>query len=168
MALNAAIEAARAGEHGRGFAVVAEEVRKLAEQSNQATQQIGTLIQRNQFNMDHAIAATQDGAEGVITGITVVNSTGETFRKIVNSIVQLSQQINDISSSINQMVENSNVLVTSMKEVEKISKENAGETETVSAATQEQSASMEEIASASQTLANMAVELKASVEKFMV
>lgn len=168
LALNAAIEAARAGEQGRGFAVVADEVRKLAEQSNQAAQQIGTLIQRNQVNMDHAIAASQDGAEGIKTGIIVVNSTGEIFGEIVDSIVQLSQQINEISGSIQKMVENSKVFVTSLKEVDKISKENAGEAETISAATQEQSASMEEIASASQILANMAVELKASVEKFRV
>ena len=93
LALNAAIEAARAGEHGRGFAVVAEEVRKLAEESNQATEQISALIQQNQLNMDQAVAATQAGAEGIRAGIPLVQATGETFKNIVESILQLCDQI---------------------------------------------------------------------------
>jgi len=168
LALNAAIEAARAGEHGRGFAVVAEEVRKLAEDSNQAAQQIGELIQENQANMDQAVAATQAGVKGIKAGIEVVNSAGETFKKIVGAIMQLSEQIKQISQSINQMAAGSRTMVSSIHEIDKISKENAAESQTVSAATEEQSASMQEIAAASQSLANLAGELQEAVAKFQV
>lgn len=168
LALNAAIEAARAGEHGRGFAVVAEEVRKLAEESNQATQQIGALIQENQLNMDQAVTASQAGAEGIRTGITLVHATGGTFKNIVESILQLSDQIKDISESINQMAGGNQTLVTSIREIDVVSKQAAAESQTVSAATEEQSASMQQIASSSQSLAMLASDLQVAVAKFQV
>lgn len=168
LALNAAIEAARAGEHGRGFAVVAEEVRKLAEESNQAAQQIAVLIQKNLVNMDQAVAATQAGTEGVQAGISVVNSAGETFEKIVGSIKQLSEQIKGISDSIDHMAVGSHTLVSAIHEIDKVSKENAAEAQTVSAATEEQSASMQEIASSSQSLSTLAGDLQEAVAKFRV
>lgn len=168
LALNAAIEAARAGEHGRGFAVVAEEVRKLAEESNQAAQQIGALIQKNQTNMDKAVAATQAGTEGVKAGVAVVNSTGDTFRKIAAAVIGLSEQIREIAESINQLASGGQTLVSSIVEIDKISKENAAEAQTVSAATEEQSASMQEIASSSQNLAKLAGNLQEIVAKFRV
>jgi methyl-accepting chemotaxis protein len=168
LALNAAIEAARAGEHGRGFAVVAEEVRKLAEQSNQAAQKIGTLIQRNQNNMDQAVTATQAGNAGVKAGVALVNSAGETFKKIVGSIIQLSDQIKEISESINGMASGNHTLVSAIQEIDKASSKNASEAQTVSAATEEQSASMQEIASSSQGLAKLASDLQDAVVKFRV
>ena len=61
LALNAAIEAARAGEQGRGFAVVAEEVRKLAEQSQEAAKHIADLISHIQADTEDAVQAMQEG-----------------------------------------------------------------------------------------------------------
>lgn len=168
LALNAAIEAARAGEHGRGFAVVAEEVRKLAEESNKAAQQIEELIQKNQANMDQAVAATQAGTEGVKVGIEVVKDAGETFNKIVGAIVHLSDQIKEISQSVEQMDDGSRALTSAIYDVDKVSKESAAEAQTVSAATEEQSASMEQIASSSQSLAKLAGGLQEAVAKFKV
>ncbi|MDF2566319.1 MAG: methyl-accepting chemotaxis sensory transducer with Cache sensor [Massilibacillus sp.] len=168
LALNAAIEAARAGEQGRGFAVVADEVRKLAEESNQSSQKIGELVKRNQLGMEKAVAASKAGTEGIHLGIEAVNSADETFKNIVKVILHLSEEIATVSESIEMMAFGSGAMVASIGEIEKVSKTNAGEAQTVSAATQEQSASMQEIASASQSLANLASDLQEAVAKFKV
>lgn len=168
LALNAAIEAAKAGEHGRGFAVVADEVRKLAEESNQATQQIRSLIEKNHLNMNQAVCATQAGAEGIKVGIRSVDSAGETFKMIVDSIMKLSKQIKDISESIKQLVEGSQALASSIHEIEKVSKDNSAESQNVSAAVQEQTAAMQQIAASSQSLAHLAAELQEDIAKFRV
>lgn len=168
LALNAAIEAARAGEAGRGFAVVAEEVRKLAEESNQATQKIGKLIQQNQINMDRAVSASQTGAEGIKSGIQMVHNSGETFKHIVESILKLSEQIKDIAGAINHMAEGNQTLFAAIREVEAAGRTSAAQSQSISSATEEQSASMQEIAASSQSLAQMATELTHAVSKFKI
>ncbi|MDU4960991.1 MAG: methyl-accepting chemotaxis protein [Sporomusaceae bacterium] len=168
LALNAAIEAARAGEAGRGFAVVAEEVRKLAEESNQAAQKIAELIQKNEADMNQAIVATHDSTNGVKTGIEVVESAGDTFKSIADAVDSLSTQIRGIIEAIDQIAAGSHGLVSSVQNVDKVAKENAAETQSVSAATEEQSASMQEIAASSKVLADTASDLQLAVKNFKV
>jgi len=166
LALNAAIEAARAGEHGRGFAVVAEEVRKLAEGSNQAAQRVANLIKKNEQDMNEALMAAQASGKGVQAGINIVSVADDTFHSISASVVQLSSQMQEILQSMNQIGIGSRELAGYAQSVDKISKENAAETQTVSAATEEQSASIEEIASSSQELANAAGDMQTAVANF--
>ncbi|WP_094605663.1 Methyl-accepting chemotaxis protein McpB [Sporomusa silvacetica DSM 10669] len=168
LALNAAIEAARAGEQGRGFAVVAEEVRKLAEQSQNAAKQIAQLIGEIQEDTDKAIFSMDAGTREVKVGTEVVNSAGQAFKEIVRLIDQVSIQVHGITAAVEQMAKGSQELVSSVQDIEKISGETLGQTQSVSAATQEQSASMEEIAASSQALARMAEELQKTVEQFKV
>lgn len=168
LALNAAIEAARAGEHGRGFAVVAEEVRKLAEESNQAAQQIGALIEKNDTDLQQVVAATQSGVSGIQTGIALVNDTGEAFKHIAGSILHVATQIRDITGSIGEIAASNQTLLSSIQNIDAAAKHAAAESQTVSAATQEQSASMQEIASASQSLAVLATDLQTAIAKFQL
>lgn len=168
LALNAAIEAARAGEQGRGFAVVAEEVRKLAEQSQDASKQIAELIGEIREDTDKAVNAMDGGIREVRTGTEVVNEAGRTFDEIVSLIGNLSDQVNDISAAIEQMAASSQRIVVSVKDIDKSIKESSAHTQTVSAATEEQLASMEEIASSSQELAKLAEKLRNVVSNFKI
>ncbi|MBU2703846.1 methyl-accepting chemotaxis protein [Sporomusaceae bacterium BoRhaA] len=168
LALNAAIEAARAGEQGKGFAVVAEEVRKLAEQSQEAAKKIAELIGDIQGDTDKAVIAMNEGTQEVKTGAEVVNAAGIAFKEIMEVIDQVSDQVKEISAAIQQMATGSQQIVGSVKKIDDLSKKSAGESQSVSAATEEQLASMEEIATASQTLAQLAQELQTAVTKFRV
>ena len=168
LALNAAIEAARAGEAGRGFAVVADEVRKLAENSNQATQKITILIQKNENDMKQALVATQASSQGVKMGVHIVESAGETFKGIADAVKRLSVQITEITASIDQIASGSQSLVSAVGNIHNVSQKNAIEAQHVSATTEEQSASIQEIASSSQALAETAVDLMTAVADFKV
>ena len=166
LALNAAIEAARAGEQGRGFAVVAEEVRKLAEQSQQAANEITSLINMNQENIDNAVIKMNAGAINVKVGVETVHTAGNAFNQIAHLVNEVSTQVQEISKKIREMAKGSEQIVHSSNKVDTISKDMAVQVQTVSASMQEQSASMEQIASSSQVLATMAQELQNSVIKF--
>jgi len=168
LALNAAIEAARAGEAGRGFAVVAEEVRKLAEQSQNATGQIAQLIKDIQEETQQAVIAMDSGSEEVKAGSQVVNKAGKAFEEILAAVTNSTGQIKEISLAIDHIANNSEKIVTSVKQMDTLSKKTEEHTQSVSSATQEQAASAESIASASKELATLATGLQDAIHKFRV
>lgn len=168
LALNAAIEAARAGEQGRGFAVVAEEVRKLAEQSREATTQIAALIHENNNNISTAVIAMENEVKNVEEGIEVVNVAGESFHEISRLIENVSTQMEEVSATIEQIASGGQQILTSVEKIDATSKETSSYAQTVSAGVEEQTASMEQIASAAQSLATMASGLQEIVNKFIV
>lgn len=166
LALNAAIEAARAGEQGRGFAVVAEEVRKLAEQTQDSARQIAGLVGEIQSDTDEAVKAMSIGTKEVQVGTQVVNTAGQAFQEIVVKVEEVNIQVKRIREGMQRMAHEGNLFVTAIEEIEQVSKSTADQAQTVSATTEEQAASMEEIAASSQSLAKIAEDLQQVVSRF--
>ncbi len=168
LALNAAIEAARAGEQGRGFAVVADEVRKLAEQSQEAAGRIASLIGEIQGETGRAVEAMNKGTAEVKEGTVVASQAGAAFEEIVGLIRKANEEVAAITVAIEQTVSGSGRIVHAVDDMQRVSRDTAEQTQTVAAATEEQAASMEEIASSSRSLAHLAEELQVAVSRFKV
>ena len=168
LALNASIEAARAGEYGKGFAVVAHETGKLAEQSKQAAQLIGDLIENIKGRTDQAVETMQKGMERAENGKNLTAQTSTTFENIFKSLNDNLNQIEEVAQSAKKMAESNKVVIEVINEIAAISQESLASTEEVSATTEQQSASTEQVAALANSLSQIANNLNQSVAVFAI
>ena len=169
LALNAAIEAARAGEHGRGFAVVADEVRKLAEYSNETAGNIQQVIHRVQAAVGKLTENAGDILEFIDTKVTpdydMLQETGEQYsndatfvKALIMEFAQGSSHIADSIGEVNAAIEGIAAAV----------EESTASTQEISQNSEETSKALEEVARTAQGQADMAQRLSQLVETFKV
>jgi len=133
LALNAAIEAARAGEHGRGFAVVADEVRKLAEGSGKASQEVGALIARIQAGITQATTVMEGARRRADEGIEVSRQAGEALAAIRTSARASADQVRSMLQRLHSVAASSQAVEETMGQVAAISQQNTASTEEMAA-----------------------------------
>ncbi len=125
LALNAAIEAARAGEHGRGFAVVADEVRKLAERTSEATNEIRETIQSMQAETKKAVISMEEGVNDVDKGTTEAAKSGDALKDILSQINKVTAEINQIAVSAEEETATTNEIASSIQQISEVMQETA-------------------------------------------
>ena len=137
LALNAAIEAARAGEHGRGFAVVADEVRKLADRTTKATEEIASSIQAIQDETKQAVDRMMAGTEQVTVGVERATEAGRSLDRIVLSAKQVADMIQSIAAASEEQSAASEQISRSIENISAVSRQaTEGANQAASAATQ--------------------------------
>jgi methyl-accepting chemotaxis protein len=166
LALNAAIEAARAGESGRGFAVVAEEVRKLAEESQQAAATISQIVEQIQAETRLAVSVVEDGASRTDQSAATAAQTRTVFERIGEAVQEMTQQSQDIDRATQQIAEGAERMRAEMESIAAVAAEASAATQNASAATQQTFASNHEVATSAQGLARSARELQQLVGAF--
>ena len=125
LALNAAIEAARAGEQGRGFAVVAGEVRRLAERTAAATQEIALVIENVQTMTADAIRQMRSGTMVVEQGVAATGKAGQSIQRIIREADTVGTMVAQIASAATQQASATEEVSSSMGQISKLATDSA-------------------------------------------
>jgi methyl-accepting chemotaxis protein len=124
LAVNASIEAAKAGEQGKGFAVVAQEVKSLAEQSQQATNQVRNILTDIRKATSAAVMATEQGSKAVEAGVKRSGQAGQSIQMLSGSVVEAAQAATQIAASSQQQLVGMDQVALAMESIKEASTQN--------------------------------------------
>ncbi len=126
LALNAAIEAARAGEQGRGFAVVADEVRTLAQRTQQSTQEIQNMIERLQSGAKTSVQVMEKGQTQARSSVEQAAQAGETLEEITSAVSRITEMNQQIATASDQQIRVVGEITDNVVNIKQVAEENAG------------------------------------------
>lgn len=168
LSLNASIEAARAGDAGRGFAVVADEIRKLADQSVQAANQIHNIVQEITAKTKDTINTAKQAESIVASQTEALNKTVQVFDFINDHVNDLANNLNNISIGIKKIETAKSDTMDAIQNISAVSEETAAASQEVSATALNQIDSVERLRIAAFELANDAKIMEESIKVFKI
>ena len=168
LSLNASIEAARAGEAGRGFAVVSEEIRKLAEQSGNAGNQIGEIINHNQERLAATIETAGLAGESVAFQTEALNNTVDVFKDISQQVSKLAEDVEKITQSVGGIEQAKDDTMNAIESISTTSNQTESASEELARSTEKQLQAVEVLNDAVKQLQMDAEDLDTSVSIFKV